>query len=89
MCQWLAKNLPACPHPATQKGELLYLAGWANILAGIGLRLPAQQLEAVCGYVSKHPKQLQARERSDWEKAFRTWGYQPGLVLLGQLKKSN
>ncbi|KAI7836191.1 hypothetical protein COHA_009917 [Chlorella ohadii] len=70
-------------HP--EKGTLPYLAGWANSLAAIGLRLSAQQLKAVCSCVSKHPKQLRPGDRSNLEKAFRTWAFQPGLALLGQL----
>ncbi len=70
---------------AFQIGELRYLASWSAHLATISLRLPAQQLEAVCSCVSKHPKQLRPGDRSNLEKAFRTWAFQPGLALLGQL----
>ena len=68
-----------------QIGKLPYLAGWAATLAAIGLRLPEQQLEAVCSYVGRHPQQQQG-DRRYFEKAFRAWGCQPGLALLGQME---
>ncbi|PRW60220.1 Tbc2 translation chloroplastic [Chlorella sorokiniana] len=68
-------------HP--EKGELPYLAGWASCLAAIGLRLPEQQLKALCSYVRKHLQQLSKGCRKQLRAAFETWGYQPGLALLG------
>lgn len=65
-----------------QEGELLYLASWSAHLAAIGLRLPQQQLEAVCRYVSKHPRQLNRGDAKSLRTAFKAWGYQPGLAML-------
>ena len=66
-----------------QKGELAYLGGWAAILAAIGLRLPQQQLEALCSYVGRHKQQLNRGDRKELMRAFEAWGHQPGLALLG------
>ena len=68
---------------SVQTGELAYLAGWAAILAAIGLRLPGQQLEALCSYVDRHMQQLNRGVRKDLVRAFGAWGYQPSLALLG------
>ena len=66
-----------------QKGELPYLAGWAACLAAIGLRLPGQQLEALCSYVDSHRQQLNPGYKKLLLSAFEAWACQPGLVLLG------
>ena len=65
-----------------QTGELPYLASWAAILAAIGLRLPEQQLVALCSYVGRHRQQLQPMDRKKLMSAFEAWGHQPGLALL-------
>ncbi|PRW60376.1 RAP domain [Chlorella sorokiniana] len=67
-------------HPKT--GGLSYLASWASHLAAIGLRLPEQQLEAICSYVSTHLQQLSKGHVKLLRTAFEAWGYQPGLALL-------
>ncbi|PRW60544.1 alpha beta-hydrolase isoform B [Chlorella sorokiniana] len=67
------------------KAPLRYLASWASHLAAIGLRLPDQQLEALCSYVGQHAKQLRAGDRACLQRAFETWGYQPGLALLASM----
>ena len=68
-----------------QGGELPYLAGWAANLAGIGLQLPEQQLEALCSYVSRQGQAISKGHRLQLERAFNAWGYQPGVALLGRL----
>ena len=73
-------NQPAAD--ALQAGELPYLAGWAAHPADIGLRLPEQQLEALCSYVGQHGRQLSKGDRKKLQRAFQAWGYQPGLALL-------
>ena len=70
------------PCVLSQTGELPYLASWAACLAGIGLRLPAQQLEALCSYVGDNREELQPIDRKNLLRAFQAWGYQPGLALL-------
>jgi len=65
-----------------QKGELPYLAAWAEVLATISVRLPPQQLEAVCSFVGQHLQELTPRDRERLLKAFEAWGYEPGLALL-------
>jgi len=66
-----------------QTGELPYLASWASHPAAIGLRLPEQQLEAVCGYVGRHMQELTPHDRERMLRAFKAWGHQPGVALLG------
>ena len=70
-----------CVLPRT--GELAYLAGWATNLAAIGLRLPGQQLAALCSYVDRHRQLLNRGDRKKLMRAFEAWGHQPGLALLG------
>ena len=65
-----------------QGGELRFLASWTAHLADIGLRLPEQQLEAHCSYVSQHRQQLSKGYRLQLQRA---WGYQPGLARLARL----
>ncbi|PRW60636.1 peptide chain release factor chloroplastic [Chlorella sorokiniana] len=43
---------------APEGGELAYLADCAASCAAVGLRLPAPQLEAICGYMQQHPQHL-------------------------------
>ena len=68
-----------------QKGKLPYLASWAASLAAIGLRLPEQQLGALCSYLRQHGRQLKEGDRMDLQRAFEAWGHQPGLALLARL----
>ena len=72
-----------------QTGELPYLAAWAAHLAGISLRLPEQQLEALCSYMGQHGRQLSKGSRLQLRRAFDAWGYQPGLALLARLGEGN
>ena len=70
---------------ALQVGALPYLASWAAHLADIGLRLPEQQLEALCSYVGRHGRQLSKGHRQQLQRAFDSWGYQPGVALMARL----
>lgn len=68
-----------------QIGKVDFLASWAARLAAVGLRLPEQQLEALCQYVASHRQLLQARDRSQLQQAFDKWCYQRGQALLAKL----
>ncbi len=70
------------PNSIKQGGAPSFLASWAGLLAAIGLRLPAQQLESLCSYVGQQLQELQPIDRSSLQRAFKAWGYQPGLELL-------
>ena len=69
---------------AVQGDQLPYLAGWAAQLVAIGLRLPEQQLAAICSYVGRHMEQLKRGDRKNLLNAFESWGHQPGLALLSR-----
>ncbi len=69
----------------TQAEQLGYIAGWAASLAAIGMRLPDEDLQLVCGLVEGHGQHLRPMHREQLREAFAAWGHQPGLALLEAL----